>query len=262
MKLVILLLIFGIITPVFAQEPTLNDVETQLGNQVNQENLERLEERVSDLEHKFSNEDSTTYFLNSFLVPTLQVAIPAIVGAIITIKVTTSWQKKKEIYSIKKGILDEFDNSFIYVHNSMSKCDLVIFTRYTETNSNSKIDPNDLSFKNVDIGTKQQFPPKKTFESLYNDFINEYAKGMNRIWKFNTILQMHYTEEFDKLYLNLSLLIELARFQLIREFDSLNANELTISHNNFYIQARKLEKDIQEFKVKLVQEKIEKTITD
>lgn len=49
-KLIIVMFVFGMIMPVFADEPMLNDVQTQLDNQINQENLEKLEQRISNIE--------------------------------------------------------------------------------------------------------------------------------------------------------------------------------------------------------------------
>ena len=50
MKIIILLLFLGIIMPVFAQESPLNDVSTQLETQIDQNNLNEMEERISKLE--------------------------------------------------------------------------------------------------------------------------------------------------------------------------------------------------------------------
>ncbi|MCV0399037.1 MAG: hypothetical protein K5785_03455 [Nitrosarchaeum sp.] len=57
MKWIFLLIAFGFFSPVYAEESTLNDIQTQLDNQINQQNLKKLEQRVSNLENQSSFED-------------------------------------------------------------------------------------------------------------------------------------------------------------------------------------------------------------
>ena len=52
MKLVILLLLVGMIVPVFAQEVSLADNSSQLEHRVIQDNFERIGNKLSDIENK------------------------------------------------------------------------------------------------------------------------------------------------------------------------------------------------------------------
>lgn len=52
MKIIFLLLFLGMIMPVFAQESTLNDVSNQLENQIIDNNLQKMDDRMSKVENK------------------------------------------------------------------------------------------------------------------------------------------------------------------------------------------------------------------
>ncbi|EGP93275.1 hypothetical protein [Nitrosarchaeum koreense] len=60
MKLIILLLLLGMIMPVFAQESPLENISNQLENQITQDNLKKLESRISDIENKINTNQSNT----------------------------------------------------------------------------------------------------------------------------------------------------------------------------------------------------------
>lgn len=78
-SLVLILFLTFFLIPVFAQESTLNEVSNQLENQITQDNLKELENRVLDLENsnitKETDDENTPFDIPNWLTLLLEISI-------------------------------------------------------------------------------------------------------------------------------------------------------------------------------------------
>lgn len=123
MRIIFLLLFLGIIMPVFAQESQLNDISNPLENQINQDNLKKLENRLLDLENNvvtkediqgLTNQIVWSEYVKDISVNLIATLIGAGVGIYISLKVT-SFQKEKNRKTRKSRLVNDIKKELLEI---------------------------------------------------------------------------------------------------------------------------------------------------
>ena len=198
-------------------------------------------------------------FENSFIQEIILISIPTVSAFLTSLYVTNTWQIRKEKLELRRKILGEVDNSLVNSLQTLKNFSRLLWQEYkTNTSNKSKEESDKSNLYEIKFPSDKSEHPNPKFKKEHDGFLTKYAEDTFELWKFSSTVKLYYEEklfeDFDKIVKNL----EPARVELEKLYNSNSGAEFDLFHNRFMAIRKDIEREIIQFKEKLIASKIKK----
>lgn len=200
-------------------------------------------------------------FYNENVHEIILIAIPSVSAIIISKFVTIEFQKRKERTRIKRKILEEFDKAIVGFGFQLQTFARILWDSYVSIDENTILEKGRVKNSKNNFPTEPNQLPQVTLKDKYLEFAEKINEFYNLIWKFESSLEFYYKDKnLQKEAKGIIWELRPAWFELQKMFFSTNLADFRNHLNEFGNKYQKLQKDFHDFRNKLMNAEIDKSV--
>ncbi|MCH7560155.1 MAG: hypothetical protein IIC67_02095 [Thaumarchaeota archaeon] len=197
-----------------------------------------------------------------FVKDIILVGIPTVAGIIVTKKLTDSWQEKKTRLEIHRKLISEYDNSVVAYGLRILTFDRILWDSYTKISNDTKIIKHGkLSGVIPNFPKDEKELPQNKLQEEYISLSKDTGRLFNEMWKLKSSLNFYYKdkkidEQCGKIITNIRPTV----LEVQKMYFSTTYEEFKNHHNTFGELYTELHSQFKEFRNKLLETKIDKSL--